>query len=158
MLEITAWAESREDAIAFLQAVNIATVDENGVFIPIAEVQITPSGANDQWQVKVKTGQMVEDPFGNMVEERVPLQGFSWNMRFFGTSEATLRKPEPKGGWQPEDDIFARTYILELVEGRTKLIPEWVASAEDVVPPGYVAGKCRAFDPALIASRSNVWA
>lgn len=137
MLEITAAATSRAHAIAFLQAVNIATVDEAGNIVPIAEVQIT--GLDGEWTVP-------------------DVPGVHWNMRFYGTSEATLRNPEPKGGWQPEHDIFDRTYINELVQARAKVAPEWVASAEDPIPPGYVANGCRAFDPALIATRANVWA
>lgn len=137
MLEITAWAASREAAIQFLQAVNIATTDEDGNIVTIAEVQIT--GLNGEWSIE-------------------GVEGEHWNMRFYGTSEATLRKPEPEGGWVHEDDIFDRTYINELVAGRTGMIPNWVASASDPVPPGYEAGQCRAFDPALIATRTNVWA
>ena len=49
MLEITAHAVSRETAIAFLKAVNIATEDEDGNIVPIAEVQIT--GINGEWQI-----------------------------------------------------------------------------------------------------------
>jgi hypothetical protein len=86
------------------------------------------------------------------------VEGYHWNMRFYGTSEATLRKPTPDGGWQPEHDLFDRTYINELVAGRTGLIPNWTASAEDPIPPGYEAGGCRAFDPALIHTRQNCWA
>ena len=137
MLEITAAAVSREAAIALLQAVNIATVDEQGNIVPIAEVQIT--GLSGEWSVP-------------------DVPGVHWNMRFYGTSEATLRKPEPEGGWLPEHDIFDKTYINELVAGRTGIIPNWTASAEDPIPPGYEAGQCRAFDPSLIATRANVWA
>jgi hypothetical protein len=192
MLEITAHAPTRAAAIAFLQAVNIATVtpdrtinhperwtylvpdddpeaepgdmlqevayaladvpanaadvvyspayDEvipGGAIVPIAEVQIT--GLDGEWSVE-------------------GVSGVHWNMRFYGTSEATLRKPEPQGGWLPEHDLFDRTYINELVAGRTGLIPAWKASAEDPVPPGYEAGQCRAFDPAIISTRANVWA
>jgi hypothetical protein len=136
-LEITAHAPSREAAIQFLQAVNIATVDGEGRIVPIAEVQIT--GLDGEWTVE-------------------GVDGCHWNMRFYGTSEVTLRKPEPEGGWQPEDDLFDRTYINELVAGRTGLIPQWVASADDVIPPGYEAGQCRAYDPSLISTRANVWA
>jgi hypothetical protein len=110
---------------------------KGGKIVPIAEVQIT--GLDGEWTV-----------------EGVP--GTHWNMRFYGTSEATLRKPEPEGGWQSHHDLFDRTFINELVAGRTGLIPEWKASAEDVIPPGYEAGQCRAFDPAIISTRANVWA
>ena len=153
MLEITAHAPTREAAIAFLQAVNIATVDEAGNIIPIAEVQIT--GLDGEWSV-VKTPAVMDGM--TVVTPAVMVPGVHWNMRFYGTSEATLRKPEPQGGWLPEHDLFDRTYINELVAGRTGMIPAWKASAEDVIPPGYEAGSCRAFDPAIISTRANVWA
>ena len=156
MLEITAHAVSREAAIAFLKAVNIADVDGAGNIVPIAEVQIT--GLNGEWTVTRKTGNTVKDAFGNEVPEVAVVPGTHWNMRFYGASEATLRKPEPEGGWLPEHDIFDKTYINELVAGRTGMIPNWTASADDLIPPGYEAGQCRAFDPALIATRANVWA
>jgi len=35
--------------------------------------------------------------------------------------------------------------------------PSWVASAEDKIPPGYAVNNVRAFDPALIATRANIW-
>jgi hypothetical protein len=139
MLEITFWAQSRAHAVAFLKAVNIADTDADGNLIPIAEVQIHPSRPNETIAIE-------------------GVEGWHGNMRFYGASEATLRKPEPEGGWQPEHDIFDRTWINELVAGRTGLIPEWQASADDPIPPWYEAGQCRAFDPALISSRSNVWA
>lgn len=155
MIEITAHAATREAAIAFLKAVNIADVDENGNIIPIAEVQIHPSRPEETIAI-VKTPAVMDGMTVVTPAELVP--GFHWNMRFYGSSEATLRKPEPEGGWLPEHDIFDRTYINELVAGRTGLIPNWVASAEDPVPPGYAAGQCRAFDPSLISTRANVWA
>ena len=155
MLEITAHAPTRAAAIAFLKAVNIADVDEAGNIVPIAEVQIT--GLDGEWTGTRKTGNTVTDTFGNEVPAVEVVPGCHWNMRFYGTSEATLRKPEPQGGWLPEHDLFDRTYINELVQGRTGMIPAWKASAEDVIPPGYEAGSCRAFDPAIISSRANVW-
>ena len=47
MLEITAHATSRDAAIAFLQATRIATVDEAGNIVPIAEVNIHPFRPNE---------------------------------------------------------------------------------------------------------------
>lgn len=154
-LEITAWAVSREAAIQFLQAVNIATVNEANEIIPIAEVNIYPSRPSEVLTI-VKTPAVIKDMTVVTPAEIVP--GWHWNMRFYGSSEETLRKPEPEGGWLPEHDIFDRTYINELVAGRTGEIPNWVASAEDIIPPGYEAGNCRAFDPSLISTRTNVWA
>lgn len=138
-IEITAHAPSRAAAIAFLQAVNIATVDAQGNIVPISDVNIHPFRPGESITIE-------------------GVSGWHWNMRFYGQSEITLRKPEPEGGWQPGDDIFDKTYINELVAGRTGLIPAWVASANDPIPPGYEAGQCRAFDPALISTRANVWA
>lgn len=155
MIEITAHAVSREAAIAFLQAVNIATTDGHGNIVPIAEVQIHPFRPNETITI-VKTPAVMDGM--TVVTPAELVQGFHFNLRFYGSSEATLRKPEPEGGWLPEHDTFDRTYINELVAGRTGLIPNWVASAEDPIPPGYEAGQCRAFDPALIATRANVWA
>jgi hypothetical protein len=157
MLEITAAAQSRAHAIAFLQAVNIATVDEAGNIVPIAEVNIHPFRPEETITI-VKVPAVIDPETMEVVTPAEIVEGWHWNMRFYGTSEATLRKPEPDGGWQPEHDLFDRTYINELVAGRTGMIPNWVANAEDPIPPGYEAGGCRAFDPALISSRSNVWA
>jgi hypothetical protein len=155
MLEITAAATSRAHAIAFLQAVNIATVDEQGNIVPIAEVQIHPSRPTEAITI-IKTPAVMDGTTVVTPAEIVP--GFHWNMRFYGTSEATLRKPEPEGGWLSEHDIFDKTYINELVAGRTGTIPNWKGGAEDPIPPGYEAGGCRAFDPSLISTRANVWA
>jgi hypothetical protein len=155
MLEITAVAPTREAAIAFLQSINVATVDESGHIIPIAEVQIYPFRPGETITI-VKTPAVMDGMA--VVTPAEIVEGWHWNMRFYGTSEATLRKPEPEGGWQPEHDIFDRTYINELVQARCKVAPEWTASAEDPIPPGYEANQCRAFDPALIATRANVWA
>ena len=154
-LEITAHATSREAAIAFLQAVNIATVDEAGNIVPIAEVNIHPARPEETITI-VKTPAVMNGMEVVTPAEIVP--GWHFNMRFYGQSEATLRKPEPPGGWQPEHDLFDKTFINELVAGRTGgQIPQWQASAEDPIPPGYEAGFCRAFDPALISTRANVW-
>jgi hypothetical protein len=155
MLEITAAAVSREAAIAFLQAVNIATVDDTGNIVPIAEVQIHPSRPNEEITI-IKTPAVMDGMTVVTPAEIAP--GFHWNMRFYGTSEATLRKPEPEGGWPPGSDIFDMTYINELVQDRTGMIPNWAGGSEDPIPPGYEAGGCRAFDPSLIGQRCNVWA
>ena len=153
MLEITFWAASRDAAVAFLKAVNIADTDEQGNFVPIAEVQIHPSRVTEAISI-VKTPAVMDGMTVVTPAEMVP--GWHGNMRFYGASEATLRKPEPVGGWLPEHDLFARTYINELVAGRTGVIPSWTTAGD--VPPGYEAGQCRAFDPALITTRANVWA
>lgn len=154
-LEITAHATSREAAIAFLQAVNIATVDAQGNIVPIADVNIHPSRPGETITI-IKTPAVMDGL--NVITPAELVPGFHWNMRFYGQSEITLTKPTPEGGWQPGDDIFDKTYINELVAGRTGMIPNWKAAADDPIPPGYEAGGCRAFDPSLISTRSNVWA
>lgn len=157
MLEITAAAVSREAAIAFLKAVNIADEDEHGNIVAIAEVQIHPFRPTETITI-IKTPAVIDPETLEVITQAEIVPGWHWNMRFYGTSEETLRKPEPEGGWTDADDIFARTWILELIQGRTGLIPGWVASADDPIPPGYEAGGCRAFDPALISTRVNVFA
>ena len=124
-----------------------------GQVVPIADVQIT--GLEGEWTV-VKTPAVVDPQTLQVITPAVLVSGTHWNMRFYGSSEATLRKPEPVGGWLPEHDLFARTYINELVAGRTGVSPSWTTAGD--VPPGYEAGQCRAFDPALITTRANVWA
>ena len=157
MLEITAHAPSRAAAIAFLKAVNIADVDAQGNIVPISDVNIHPFRPGETIAV-IKTPAVIDPQTLAVITPAVMVDGFHWNMRFYGQSEITLRKPEPEGGWLPEHDIFDRTYINELVAGRTGLIPAWKASADDPVPPGYEAGQCRAFDPSLISTRRNCWA
>lgn len=145
IIECAAWAPTREEAAAFLESVAVAELDpETQGLRPIAEVHIHPFRPTETLSVV--------DSEGNIIP------GWHFNLRFYGSSAEILSKSEPEGGWPDDADIFDKTYILELVEGRTGEIPGWVASAEDPVPPGYVAGSCRAFDPNLIATRSNVWA
>jgi hypothetical protein len=156
MLEITAHAPTRAAAIAFLQAVNIATVDEAGNIVPIAEVNIHPSRPNETISI-VKTPAVMDGM--TVVTPAVMVEGFHWNMRFYGSSEQSLigGLPQVDADGKPLG-LFERSRILDLVAGRTGLIPAWKASAEDVIPPGYEAGSCRAFDPAIISTRANVWA
>ena len=154
MLEITFWSVNRAAAAAFLKAVNIADQDADGNFVPIAEVQIHPSRPDETITI-VKTP-AVMDGFDVVTPAEIA-PGWHGNMRFYGTSEATLRKPEPEGGWPPGSDIFDMTYINELVQGRTGMIPNWAGGSEDPIPPGYEAGGCRAFDPSLISTRANIW-
>lgn len=143
-IECTAWAPTREEAAAFLKSVGVAELDpETNELRPIAEVHIHPFRPTETLSVV--------DSEGNEVS------GWHFNLRFYGSSAETLTKVPPKEGWPPEADLFDRTYILELVEGRTGKIPGWVASAEDPVPPGYAVEKVRCFDPALVAQRRNVW-
>jgi hypothetical protein len=155
MLDITAAATSREAAIAFLESINVATTDKEGNIVPIAEVQIHPFRPEEALTI-VKTPAVMDGM--KEVSPAELVEGWHWNMRFYGSSEATLRKPEPEGGWLPEHDIFDKTYINELVAGRTGMIPNWAGGASDPIPPGYEAGGCRAFDPSLIGQRRNVWA
>ena len=155
-LLVTCHAATRAEAVAFLEAVQIAAPDENGDLVSIADAMIHPFRANEALTVTRKTGQQVQDEFGNLVDETEIVPGHHFNIWFYGDSLETLTKPEPEGGWLPEHDLFDRYYILELVEGRTGQIPGWQADANDPVPPGYAVGTVRAFDPALISSPSNV--
>lgn len=138
MIEVFCHAGSAAEAAAFLEAVGIARAGEDGTFAPIADVWITPPTIHETM------------PVGD-----VP--GWHFNLVFHRDSAATLSKPAPEGGWLPEHDICDRTYILELVEGRTGAIPGWLANPDDPVPPGYAVGTVRAFDPQLVSTRSNVW-
>ena len=151
-IEITAWAPTRAAAIAFMQAVNIATVDENDNIVSISDVLIDPFRPSEE--LKIEATPAVMDGM-TVITPATYVSGWHWNMRFYGQSEITLTKPTPPGGWTEADDIFARTYINELVASRTGVIPAW--SDAGVIPPGYEAGQCRAFDPALIATRARVW-
>lgn len=145
MLEVTCWAPTREEAAAFLKSVGVAELDpETQELRQIAEVHIHPFRPTETLSVV--------DSEGNIVP------GWHFNLRFYGSSAETLSKPVPEGGWPDDADIFTKTYILELVEGRTGEIPGWVASAEDQVPPGYAVNQVRCFDPGLIGSRANVFA
>lgn len=150
-IEITAHAPTMDSALDFLEAVQVArrpTADEIAqgapahIPIPVADVLIDG----------------FRDPIAVMDSEGNPVPGFHYNLRFYGASEVTLAKPVPAEGWGPDADLFDKTYINELVAGRLGEIPNWTASAEDPVPPGYVAGENRAYDPALIANRRRVWA
>ena len=170
MLEITFWAASRDAAVAFLKAVNIADTDEDGNLVSIADVQIHPFRPNETIAI-VKTPAVMNGM--EVVTPAVMVPGWHGNMRFYGASEATLRKPQPTMNvagqtimlpWPDDADIFDKTFILELCAGRAKLPIgpggiEWKADANDPVPPGYETPTgVRAFDPSLIATRANVWA
>jgi hypothetical protein len=156
MLEITFWAASRAHAVAFLKAVNICDTDPEGNFVPIAEVQIHPSRPDENIAI-IKTPAVMDGMTVVTPAEYMP--GWHANLRFYGSSEQALIAglPQTDADGHPLG-LFERSRILDLVEGRTGLIPQWQASAEDPIPPGYEAAQCRAFDPSLISTRANVWA
>lgn len=137
-IEVTAWSHDRTAAVAFLKAMNIADVDADGNIIPIADVQIHPSRPDEAISIE-------------------GVDGFHFNLRFYGSSAATLTKPTPPGGWPENATLFDKTFINDLVAGRLGEIPQWVED-ETAIPNGYEAGQCRAFDPATISTRANVWA
>lgn len=121
---VNASAPDRATAIATMVALGIA--DEN--LIPLVQVHIF----------------------------EVPTEGSRslWNLWYYGDSAQALMKPEPEVGWLPEHDLFDRTYILEMVDGRTGIAMEWTPIVGEVgEPPGFETPTgVRLYDPALIAS------
>ena len=135
MIDVTAWAPTREAAIAFLEAAEIARLDaDTGEIRPIAEVIIHPFRAGESIDI---------DGVG----------GFHFNLRFYGSSEATLTAGLPQTG-----GLFERTRILQLVAVRTGEVPAWRETMPPI-PPGYETPEgVRAFDPATIKTPRNVFA
>lgn len=156
-LEVTAWAPTREAAIAFLEAISVATVDEAGHIQPIADVLIHPARPEETLAVM--------DVDGNLIP------GWHFNLRFYDPpnrpgSYTTLTAGLP----QTDADgaalgLFERSRILDLVQARVGTAPNWIALSDDPIPPGYRVDDplspyddVRAYDPALIATRRNIWA
>lgn len=135
MIDVTAWAPTREAAIVFLEAADIAKLDaDTGDIIPIAEVIIHPFRAQERIDIE-------------------GIDGFHFNLRFYGSSEATLVAGLPQTG-----GLFERTRILQLVTLRTGEAPAWKETLPPI-PPGYETPEgVRAFDPAMIKTRRNVFA
>lgn len=152
MIDVTAWAPTRESAIAFLEAINVATLNaETGDIEPIADVIIHPFRASET--ITVDAAPAVLDDQGNVVTPAVLVDGFHFNLRFYGSSEATLTAGLPQTG-----GLFERTRILQLVTGRTGNAPAW-QETKPPIPPGYETPEgVRAFDPATIKARRNVFA
>lgn len=125
---VTAAAPTRDAAIAMMIALGIAEI-RDGAFVPIVQVTIAEAPA----------------PAG--------VTKSLWNFWYHSESAEALKRPEPEGGWQPEHGLFERTYLLELIDQRTGIAPQWVALSGDRIPPGYeMPDGCRLYDPELIAS------
>lgn len=152
MIDVTAWAPTRAAAIAFLEAAGIARLDlQTGDICPIAEVIIHPFRASES--ITVEATPAVLDADGNVITPAVLVGGFHFNLRFYGSSEATLTAGLPQTG-----GLFERTRILQLVAARTGEPPAW-QETKPPIPPGYETSEgVRAFDPETIKTRRNVFA
>lgn len=139
-MEIFGYAKTKEEAGRLLERAGLLRLDsKSGVFEPLVEVQITPSGANDLWDV-------------------LGVEGFHFNLRFWGQAAAQLQREAPAGGFGREADLADKTRLLEVVESKAKAEPKWEARAEDKVPPGYEIEGCRFYGVEMVAERRNSWA
>lgn len=152
MIDVTAWAPTRDAAVAFLEAISVARLDAGtGDIVSIANVHIHPFRANET--IAIEATPAVLDAQGNVITPAVLVDGFHFNLRFYGGSEQTLTAGLPQTG-----GLFERTRILQLVQTRTGEVPVWQAT-KPPIPPGYETPEgVRAFDPATIKSRWNVFA
>lgn len=181
MIEVTAYAPDRETAVAFMEAVGIARLtvekiitvpgewtwieqNEDGEPETVSGPEL-PIGVNGTWN----------EPYtyvaeqGGLLVPTVDVQftttddgwstgkpGWFANVRYYGaTAEALMQ------GGNPESvDLFERAPgLLAITKARTGEPMVWVALSDDPVPPGYQnSDSVRLYDPALIATRSNVWA
>lgn len=123
---VTASAPDRATALATMAALGIADVS-SGEPVPLVEVIIG--------EVPAYTRSL-------------------WNFWYYGSSAEALTLPEPEGGWQPEDGLFERTALLDMVDQRTGIALEWAAFVgQNGEPPGYeTPNGVRLYDPGLIAS------
>jgi hypothetical protein len=123
---VTAAAPDRATALATMAALGIADVS-SGEPVPLVEVIIG--------EVPAYTRSL-------------------WNFWYYGSSAEALTLPEPEGGWQPEDGLFERTALLDMVDQRTGIALEWAAFVgQNGEPPGYeTPNGVRLYDPGLIAS------
>lgn len=165
-IDTTGWAPTRAAAVAFFEAAQIATTDEDGNITPIASCNIHPFRPNEELTVTKPTGQIIEDEFGNEVPEMTTVAGWHFNIRFHSDSAATLTQ----GLAQTDENgdllgLFERTHILDLVAARTGASPTWDAVTVGGVPAGYAMSApgqpydgVRCYDPATLSSPSNVWA
>jgi hypothetical protein len=161
MIDVCAWATDRATAAAFLQAINVATLDVAGNLIPTAEVIIHPFRPEEQ--IAVVTTPAVLDADGHITTPAVIAEGWHFNLRFYGSSEMTLTTGLAQtDGAGKQLGLFDRTHILDLVDARTGQQPVW-ATTHAPVAPGYectvasTGGIARAFDPATLNNRRNVW-
>lgn len=145
-IDVTAYAPDRATGVAFMLAVGIAA-EVGGKIQPIVNAHI--STTDDGWSVGTWSGEGEAATF-------TARPGWFCNVRYYGaTAEALLQ-----GGDQESPDLFARAPgLLAITEARIGDPMTWVALTNDPVPPGYQnSDGVRLYDPALIATRSNVWA
>ncbi len=135
MIEVTAYAPTREAGLAFMEAVGIATI-ENGNPVPLVNVQFSCQG-NGEWEIP-------------------GVDGWHVNVRYYGATADALMQ----GGDPSSPDLFDRAPgLLAITELRTGEPMNWVALSNDPVPPGYEnSNGVRLYDPSLIATRANYWA
>lgn len=151
MIEVCAWATSREIALAFMQAVGIAE-ERDGVLVPLIDVQIDEIGP-------ITKTPAVLDAEGNEITPAVVITGHHVNVRYYGAAAEALTQ----GLAQVDDDgrplsLFVRTRILDLIDARTGERPTWNANAPPL-PAGYVnADGVRLYDSVTLKTPSRVWA
>ena len=145
---VTAAAPTREAALAMMAALGVADVS-SGEPRPLVQViiaEVPPIIATPA----------VLDENGNEITPATYKNRSFWNFWYHSDSAAALMKPEPEGGWQPEHGLFERTYLLEMIDQRTGIVPQWTALSGDT-PPGYeMPDGCRLYDPSLIATPALV--
>lgn len=141
IIEVTAWAPTRAAAEAFMSAVGITDAEGN----PIVDVQIDHIG-------DIMLDEGTYDENGEEITPPVMVGGHHVNVRYYGDSAKALTEGMPTDG-----DLFERTRILDMVDARTGIQLQWEITRHPV-PPGYEFNGIRLFDPALIGSRSRVWA
>lgn len=144
-LQVTAYAPDRATALSFMQAVGIAH-EVDGKVCLLVEGRITTS---DDWPVGKWEGEGETAVF-------IPRSGWFCNVEYAGaTAEALMQGGNPESA-----DLFERAPgLLAITEARTGEPMSWVALSDDPIPPGYQnSDGVRLYDPALIATRANVWA
>lgn len=139
-------AETREQGLAFAQALGVATEIE-GRIVPTVQCHITTS--DDGWQVGTWTGEGENATF-------TPRSGWFFNVLYYGDSALALAQ----GGDPASQNVFQKfPGLVALAEARTGQQMEWTALGEGV-PQGYecAAFGVRLYDPSAIATPTNVFA
>lgn len=145
---VTAAAPTREAALAMMAALGIADVSSGN---PVPLVQVTIAEVPP-----IIATPAVLDEQGNVITPATYKSKSFWNFWYYGESAQAIMKPEPEGGWQPNHSLFDRTYLLEMIDQRTGIAPQWTALNGDT-PPGYeMPDGCRLYDPAQIATPALV--
>ena len=146
---VTAAAPDRAKALAMMAALGVADVS-SGEPVPIVQVTIAETPP-------IVAAPAVLDESGDVLTPATYKPRSFWNFWYYGDSAEALKKPEPEGGWLPGQWLFERTNLLEMIDQRTGISPQWVALNGDQVPPGYeMPDGCRLYDPAQIATPALV--